>query len=33
MYGYYVGYGYFGLVKGELICFTSQEEYVEYLND
>ena len=33
MYGYYVGYGYLGLVKGKLMCFASEAEYAEYLCD
>ena len=33
MYGYVVDSGYMGLVDDELMLFTTEEEYKEYLED
>lgn len=32
-YGYYVSNGYFGLVDGNYILFSTDEEYYEYLKE
>lgn len=33
MYGYYTGYGYFGLVSGRWMLFASESEYLEYMKE
>lgn len=31
--GYYVGYGYFGLVKDRYILFATESDYYEYMEE
>jgi len=31
--GYYVGYGYKGLVRGVWMLFATEQEYIEYLQN
>lgn len=33
MYGYYISYGYKGLVSGEWMLFATEAEYHEYMED
>lgn len=33
MYGYYISYGYKGLVDGRWMLFATQDEYYEYMEE
>lgn len=32
-YGYYTGYGFRGLVRGVWMLFSTEREYIEYLQE
>ena len=33
MYGYFVSYGYMGLVNGDWMLFATEAEYQEYMSE